>query len=312
MQEQVFLKPYTTFQMGGPARYFCQVQSLEDLRYALDFAYNHHLPVGIIGAGCNMLVQDQELPAVIIKLAIKDLEVTDQTIYAGAGVPLSSLVAQAHAHDLVGLAWAPSVPASVGGAIRGNAGAFGGETQDFLTAVRVWRNGQVLDIPRDQLEFSYRYSSFKHPDNRDIILGAWFTLEKGDGDQGKKDVARYIQQKQQNQPVGIPCSGCIFQNYQGTITDSKLCEQFPELQAFNQNQLIPSGYLIDKAGLKGVRYGGVMVSEKHANYLLNPEKQARYEEVLYLISHIKRTVKDSFGVTLTEEAVYLHEHLFYI
>lgn len=311
LQEHVILKPYTTFRIGGSARYFVIAKTQEEIQEAVDFARKNELPVGLIGAGCNLIIRDdQEIQGVIIKIATQEVSIEGNRITAEAGVSFSALTAKAHQSGLVGLEWCPSVPASVGGAVRGNAGAFGGETKDLLVSVRVLRDGEVIDIPREEIEFDYRYSMFKHPDNTDIILAASFELSHGDVESARTQVRDFIQRKQQNQPVGVACSGCIFQNYdEGTIEDPTLIAQYPELNDFNAKGIIPSGYLIERAGLKGAKEGGAEVSMKHANYIINPNNDASFEDVQKLIHTIQQKVHTVFGVWIKEEAVYLDQYL---
>ncbi len=311
LQEHISLKPYTTFRIGGEARYFVLAKTQQDIQEAVQFARDQNLPVGLIGAGCNLIIRDDALiEAVIIKISTQGVIIEGNRITAEAGVSFSALTAKAHQAGLLGLEWCPSVPASVGGAVRGNAGAFGGETKDLLTSVRVLRDGEILDIDRKDIIFDYRYSMFKHPDNTDIILAATFELQPGDADEGRAQVREFIQRKQQNQPVGVACSGCIFQNYdEGIITDETVLSQYPELEQFNEKGIIPSGYLIEKAGLKGTKVGGAEVSTKHANYIINPGNDASFADVQALIRIIQNRVREVFGVDIKEEAVYLDQYL---
>ncbi len=313
LQEHISLKPYTTFRIGGNARYFVIAKTEAEIIEAVAFAREHQLPVGLIGAGCNLIIRDdQVIDAVIIKIATQGVSIEGNEVYAEAGVSFSALTAKTHQAGLVGLEWCPSVPASVGGAIRGNAGAFGGETKDLLTSVRVLRDGLVCEIPKDDIEFAYRYSMFKDSENTDIILSGLFTLQPGDVEEARTQVREFIQRKQQNQPVGVACSGCIFQNYdERKITEQKLLNQYPQLVEFNKQGIIPSGYLIEQAGLKGTKVGGVEVSSKHANYIINPNNDATFADVQALITKIQDRVKEVFGVCIKEEAVYLDQYLRY-
>jgi UDP-N-acetylmuramate dehydrogenase len=237
----------------------------------------------------------------------RSIEIKDRQVFAEAGVSLAALTAIAHKSQLTGLAWAPSVPSSVGGAIRGNAGAFGGETKDKLKQVRIYRDGDILDVDSSALDFQYRYSAFKSETNKDIILGGVFELEKGDVAVSQKQVRDNIIKKNQNQPVGVACSGCIFKNYEGQI-NMDLLDKYPELADFMVKGIIPSGYLIEKSGLKGIKRGGIQISEKHANYMVNIGN-GKFEEVMDLIKIVKDKVFQEFGVIIEEEVVYLHQQM---
>jgi UDP-N-acetylmuramate dehydrogenase len=307
IRENIALKDLSTFKIGGKAKYVVFADNNDDVIEALRFAQENNLPLGIIGAGCNLLITDDDIDGLILKMNAKNIEIKETLVFAEAGLSLAALTALGHKHNLTGLEWAPSVPSSVGGAIRGNAGAFGGETKDKLKQVRVYREGQIIDIESKALDFQYRYSRFKAPNNKDIILGGLFELETGDVASSQKQVRDNIMKKNQNQPVGVACSGCIFKNYEGDI-DKSLYDKYPELTKFVEKGIIPSGYLIEKAGLKGISCGGIQVSDKHANYMINTGT-GKFEEVMKLIQIVKDKVSQEFGVNIEEEVSYLHQQM---
>jgi UDP-N-acetylmuramate dehydrogenase len=307
IQENIALKTLSTFKIGGLAKYVVFAESNDDIVAALRFAQEKSLPVGIIGAGCNLLISDDDIDGLVIKMNTKAIDVKNTQLFAEAGVSLATLTAFGHKNNLTGLEWAPSVPSSVGGAIRGNAGAFGGETKDRLKQVKIYRDGQIIDIDADEIGFEYRYSGFKAQDNRDIILGGLFELELGDVASSQKQVRDNIVKKNQNQPVGVACSGCIFKNYEGIINPS-LIDKFPELEHFIEKGIVPSGYLIEKAGLKGISSGNIQVSDKHANYMINTG-DGKFADVMNLIQIVKDRVFQEFGVNIEEEVVYLHKQM---
>ena len=307
IRENIFLKDLSTFKIGGRARYVVLADNQEDIIEALRFAQDKDLAIGIIGAGCNLLITDDGIDGLVLKMNTRSIEIKDRQVFAEAGVSLAALTAMAHKSQLTGLEWAPSVPSSVGGAIRGNAGAFGGETKDKLKQVRIYRDGDILDVDSSALDFQYRYSAFKSETNKDIILGGVFELEKGDVAVSQKQVRDNIIKKNQNQPVGVACSGCIFKNYEGQI-NMDLLDKYPELADFMVKGIIPSGYLIEKSGLKGIKRGGIQISEKHANYMVNIGN-GKFEEVMDLIKIVKDKVFQEFGVIIEEEVVYLHQQM---
>lgn len=307
IRENIFLKDLSTFKIGGRAKYVVFANNQDDIVEALRFAQDKDLAIGIIGAGCNLLITDDNIDGLILKMNTKAIEIQNTQVFAEAGVSLASLTAIAHKSQLTGLEWAPSVPSSVGGAIRGNAGAFGGETKDKLKQVKIYRDGYILDIDTSALDFQYRYSVFKSDQNKDIILGGLFELEKGDVLASQKQVRDNIVKKNQNQPVGVSCSGCIFKNYEGEI-NMDLSLKYPELVDFMARGIIPSGYLIEKSGLKGIKQGGIQVSEKHANYMVNIDN-GKFSEVMDLIKMVKDKVFQEFGVMIEEEVVYLDKQM---
>ncbi|MEX0597935.1 MAG: UDP-N-acetylmuramate dehydrogenase [Candidatus Paceibacterota bacterium] len=307
IQENIALRDLSTFKIGGKAKYVAFADNNDDIIESLRFAQEKNLPIGIIGAGCNLLITDEDIDGLILKMNTKSIELKEKLVFAEAGASLASLTAFGHKNNLTGIEWAASVPFSIGGAIRGNAGAFGGETKDKLKQVRVYRDGQVMDIESEELDFKYRYSGFKAENNKDIILGGLFELEKGNVSFSQTQVRDNIIKKNQNQPVGVACSGCIFKNYEGNINTS-LYSQYPELAKFVEKSIIPSGYLIEKSGLKGISYGGIQVSDKHANYMINTGN-GKFSDVMNLIQIVKENVFQKFGVYIEEEIVYLHQQM---
>jgi UDP-N-acetylmuramate dehydrogenase len=307
IQENILLKDISTFKIGGRAQYVIYAESQQDIIEALRFSQDKDLPIGLIGSGCNLLIQDEDIEGVILKMNTKLIEIKNRQIFAEAGVSLAMLANSGHKANLVGLEWAPSVPSSVGGAIRGNAGAFGGETKDKLKQIRVYRGGIIEDIDASAIDFDYRYSSFKDENNTDIILGGLFELESGDVDASKIQIRDNIIKKSKNQPIGVACSGCIFKNYEGSI-DVGLYNKYPDLSLFVAKGIIPSGYLIQEAGLKGFTQGGIQISEKHGNYMINTGA-GTYKDVVKLIDIVKTRIYEIFGVSIEEEVVYLHKQM---
>jgi UDP-N-acetylmuramate dehydrogenase len=307
IQENILLKDISTFKIGGRAKYVIYAENQQDIIEALRFAQDKDLPIGLIGSGCNLLIQDEDIEGLILKMNTKSIEIKEKQIFAEAGVSLAMLANSGHKANLVGLEWAPSVPSSVGGAIRGNAGAFGGETKDTLKQIRVYRGGKIEDIDKSDIDFDYRYSSFKDENNTDIILGGLFELEEGNIEVSKLQIRDNIIKKSQNQPIGVACSGCIFKNYEGLIKED-LYNQYPDLSSFVAKGIIPSGYLIQEAGLKGFTQGGIQISEKHGNYMVNTGT-GTYRDVIKLIDMVKMRIYDIFGVSIEEEVVYLHKQM---
>jgi len=307
IKENIALSTLSTFKIGGKVKYAAFAENNDDIISSLRFAQEKSLPVGIIGAGCNLLISDDDIDGLVLKMNTRAIDVQNTQLFAEAGVSLAALTAFGHKNNLTGLEWAPSVPSSVGGAIRGNAGAFGGETKDRLKKIRIYRAGQIIDIDTDAIGFDYRYSGFKAQNNKDIILGGLFELELGDVASSQKQVRDNIIKKNQNQPVGVSCSGCIFKNYEGIINQS-LIDKFPELASFVTNGIIPSGYLIEKSGLKGMSSGAIQISDRHANYMINTG-DGRFTDVINLIQIVKDKVFQEFGVNIEEEVIYLHQQM---
>lgn len=304
MKKNILLKDYTSFKIGGRARYFTEAKTKEDLIKAIKAAEGLNLPFFVIGKASNLLISSKGYQGVLILNSIKGVRVSD-TIECRSGELLSSLVSTALREELKGMEWAAGIPGTVGGAVRGNAGAFNQSMSESVEKVKAYnaKEDKIEYLSNKECEFSYRESIFKR--NTDlIILKAYIKLKKGKRKQIEGKIKEYLDYRIKRQPYQFPSAGSVFKNFEGTITDKKLLEEFEELEQFNKNKVIPAGYLIDKCGLKGTKEGGAQISEKQANFIIN-FSDATSEDVLKLINLIKKKVKDKFNIELKEEIQYL-------
>ena len=279
IQKNVPLSSLTTFKIGGPARYFLTVGSQDELVEAIRWAENGDIPCFVLGGGSNVLVADQGFNGLVIKLSMTDCQLSGAKITVGASLSLMQLVKISIRNGLSGLEWAAGIPGTVGGAVRGNAGAFGHSISECLEKVEVLRDKKIIELKNRKIRFSYRQSVFK--ENKDIILRVILLLKKGDARGDREQVATILSRRLATQP-SEPSAGCVFKN--------------PESNS--------AGLLIEECGLKGKRIGGAEVSRKHANFIINTGT-AKAEDVLNLIKLIKRKVRDKFGVELEEEVEYV-------
>jgi UDP-N-acetylmuramate dehydrogenase len=192
-------------------------------------------------------------------------------------VNLSKLVNFSLDRGLVGLEFLAGIPGEVGGAIRGNAGAFGGEIKEYIESVEVIRDGKIIEVPAAEADFKYRESAFKH--NNDIILSGIFKLKEGNAKEAQEKAKEYLEYRKEKHPWE-PSAGSTFKN----IKDKRLAV----------------GKLIEDCGLKGRRVGNAKISEKHANFIVNLGN-AKAADVLELISLAKKCVKEKFNIDLEEE-----------
>lgn len=305
VKENISLKDYTTFKIGGKTRYFFVARTKDDLIKAIKTAKQLNLPFFILGGGSNILFSDKRFEGLIIKMKNEKLKIKNCIINAEAGTLLSLLVQKAQQHSLSGLQWAVGIPGTVGGAVYGNASAFKKAIGDLVKQVEVldFKNFKIKKLSKKECEFRYKDSIFKHKKNL-IIVSVILKLKKGDKKEIKKEMEKFLKIRKETQPLNYPSAGCIFKNLR--IQNSKLkikkelFERFSELRDFIQKGEIPAGYLIDKAGLKGKKIGDAMVSEKHANFIVNLGN-AKTKDVQKLIAHIKKKVKKTFGIELKEE-----------
>jgi UDP-N-acetylmuramate dehydrogenase len=196
-----------------------------------------------------------------------------------------------------------TVPGTIGGAVRGNAGCYGGEMKDVVKKVQVLRGGQVLDLSLDDLKFAYRESLIKH--SKDIILSVSFELRPGDSESLKQKIEEQIRKRKASQPFYAGSAGCIFKNYEikkDELDRLKKESDIPE-EMIAKGQ-ISTGWLVDQMDLKGKQIDGVKISDEHGNFIINLGN-GRASDVVQLISIIKMQARDRFGLALEEEVEYL-------
>lgn len=302
IQENIELAYYTTFKIGGRARYFVEVGNKNELKEALEYALKNKLDFFVLGGGSNILISDKGFDGLIIKLGTKnELKIIENNlIECFAGENLSSVVNFSRDNSLSGLEWAIGIPGTMGGAVRGNARAFG---KDMATVIE---NVETFDISEMKIKifddiqcgFNYEGSIFKKNKNL-IILSAKIKLQVGDKEKIQKEIKEIIEKRISVQPQGFSSAGSFFLN--PVVTDEKLRQEFEkETGAKCKNDKVPAGWLIDQAGLRGKKIGGAAVSEKHANFIVNVGN-ATAEDVIMLASIIKQKVRTKFGVQLVEE-----------
>lgn len=278
------LSGHTSWKVGGPAEILFLPDSIEDLSLAVTAAHGEGQPVTILGNGSNVLVSDQGLPGLTIKLEkIRHLKVQGSCITAGAGLSLPELSRTALDNGLSGLEFAVGIPASLGGAVVGNAGAHGSCMADIVYSVLAMDcQGSIQAFTPGDLGFGYRTSCFK--DRGWIVLEASMKLEFQAGEEIKKRMEHCLAVRRQTQPTACATAGSVFVN----------------------SDEAPAGYLIERAGLKGQREGGAQVSEKHANFIVNIGN-ATADDIMRLIRRIQGTVFSMFGIWLKTEIRILGE-----
>lgn len=298
--KNISLSRYTTFKIGGQAKFFVAARSVEEIQQAVQWAKKNKEEYFILGGGSNILIVDEGFNGLVIKIQNTKYGIVGTCLVIGAGMPLAQLVAISIKNNLIGLEWAAGIPGTVGGAVRGNAGAFGGEMAQVVKDVKVLANNKIKKINLKDLKFGYRDSVFKSPANQAIILEIKIKLKKGTKQESLELVKRYSQFKKQTQALEYPSAGCVFKNYQFKKKDKKLLRECPELRNIMKNNIISTGWLIEQCGLKGKKIGGAAVSEKHANFIVNIN-QASANDVLELVKIIKNKVKEKFDIDLEEE-----------
>jgi UDP-N-acetylmuramate dehydrogenase len=292
LRRDVPLAPMTTFKVGGPAEWFVDLHSGEELRRAFMLARERGIPVTLLGGGSNVLISDAGVRGLVVRVRGGDVRrLGPASIRADAGVTINGLVRWTLTHGVAGLeAWA-GTPGTVGGAIFGNAHFQGRLIGEFVERVLlVTADGTIRDVSAADMEFGYDDSRLHR--TREIVISADFRVSDGEPGALRRVARESLAFRKRTQPLESPSAGCIFQN--------------PDPARDRVPAGIPAsaGALVDRAGLKGAREGRARVSPTHANFIIN-EGGATAAEIRALIDRCKREVRERFGVELREEIVCL-------
>jgi UDP-N-acetylmuramate dehydrogenase len=294
VREDAPLAPLTTFRVGGKADWLVDVTTVAQLLAVVTAAAGHRVPVTVLGGGSNVLISDSGLRGVVLRPRITDITQPDaNTVRAGAGVTINGLVRWTIGRGLSALeAWA-GTPGTVGGAIYGNAHYGGRNIGDLVRRVAlIDRDGRLIEAAGGELEFAYDTSRLQR--TREVLVWAEFGVGPGEPDRLREVARASLAHRKRTQPLDVPSAGCVFQN--------------PDAGRDNMPEGVPAsaGALVDRAGLKGHRIGGAMISTTHGNFIVN-DRAARAADIRNLIDLARRTVAEKFGVTLRDEVVTLGE-----
>jgi UDP-N-acetylmuramate dehydrogenase len=270
--------PYTTFRVGGRAEALCAVKDLLQLKALLSFLTKESVPFLVVGKGSNLLVRDGGLKgiALLLKGELEGVEEKEGTIHAGGGLGLSELVRFSHKKGLAGLEFLAGIPGTVGGAVAMNAGAWGKSTGDAVTAVEILTGtGERITKSSAELRFGYRKAVLPAGS---VVVKARFKGTPDSPEAVGERIRDYLERRKANQPLEYPSAGSVFKNP-------------PDDYA---------GRLIENAGLKGKRIGGAMISDKHANVIVNVGG-ASAQDVLALMETARQRVREQTGIDLEPE-----------
>ncbi len=301
------LAKHVNFRIGGPAKYFVEARQTSELIEATRLANDLALPYFVLGGGSNTLVSDNGYQGLVIKAANRNLRIEGDLVIAEAGVISATVARTTASQGLRGFEWAISLPGTIGGAVRGNAGCFGGEVKDTLESVQLWQADRVVEIKQSDLHYAYRHSALKEAGREhDVVLEARFRLVPGDRNQALALIDQHLAGRKSSQPLGSSSAGCMFKNfeYQSLSDISKLTAKFEVPTAMQTQRRLGAGWLIDQLGLKGTRLGDAQIAQQHGNFLLNLG-QATAVDIVGLISLVKTRARDELGIQLQEEVQYL-------
>lgn len=274
---------HTTFRVGGPAEVFVTVDNKEQLEKIIKYLNLVERPYFILGNGSNLLVGDKGYRGVIIRLGgeFTALKTEGNLLTAGAPVLLSAAAREAMENGLTGMEFASGIPGSIGGGVKMNAGAYDGEMRQIVESVQVmYKDGSILDLDNDTMEFGYRNSVIK---NRPyVVLQVSLRLQPGNKEEILARMNELAARRKEKQPLEFASAGSTFKRPEGYF----------------------AGKLIMDSGLRGARIGGAQISEKHCGFVIN-DGTAIAADIAELIQEVVETVRDKFGVTLEPEVIFL-------
>ena len=280
VQENIPLAPYTSARIGGPADVLITVKSADELAKAMQLIWEHEIPFYMLGGGSNVLISDKGFHGVVVLNRAKEVrfEMGDQPqVWCEAGVVIANLAKRCASKGLAGLEWSATVPGTVGGAVYGNAGAFGGDmTHNLIRAELLTKNG-IEKFSLEQMEYGYRTSILKRNEIRGIVLSALLKLKNSTKEEVSVKIDQFSERRKATQPPGASM-GSMFKNPEGDH----------------------AGRLIEASGLKGTRIGNAEISTLHGNFFIN-HGETKAEDIHALIRLVQKTVQEKFSVNLELE-----------
>ncbi len=308
LQRNIPLKNFSNYKIGGHAKLFAQVQTTEELKEILRLANSlAQDKIAILGGGTNVLISDEGFKGLVIHNKIEGINILEDSIEVGSGVLIKDLLDFCIENYLSGLEWAGGLPGTVGGAIRGNAGAFKGEIKDSVLEVRSLDMKGLGEITRAQEEcgFGYRNSTFKSGEGvNEFITFVTLSFEKGNKEEIRQKIQEKIDYRINRHPMDMPSIGSTFKNIPLNFLSDSLQKEFAVFVKTDPFPVVPTTKILALCGLKGRKVGGAMISEKHPNFIVNIDN-AKASDVEALIEIAKNEVWEKYGINLEEEIKYL-------
>ncbi len=280
------MRKHTNFKIGGNADVFVIAKNIEEIKCVIKFSKENNILLTILGNGSNVLVSDKGIRGIVLQVGTKEIKIEKQKnalVEVEAGVMLGALAQALLKQSISGFEFAAGIPGSIGGAIRMNAGAYGGEMKDIVKDVTVLNEkGEINVLTNEECEFSYRHSRFT--DSKEIVIKVTLELPLGDEAEIKAKMDEYAQSRREKQPLNLPSAGSTFKRGSDFITAK----------------------LIDECGLKGYTSGDAQVSTLHAGFVVNLGN-ATAQDVLNVVNHVKQVVLEKTGKQIELEVELLGE-----
>ena len=300
LRRNVRLARLSTFRIGGRAALFCQVASPEELVKAVAWAQKRGIPYKIVAAGSNVVFPDTTLKALLIRVAGGRVRFKGRSCIADAGVPLAEVIEQAIRRRLEGLETLSGIPGTIGGAVVGNAGAYGHSVAEVVERVEVWDDRKHRLLDRSKCRFAYRESVFKMKPL--VLLRVFLRFRHGNARQLRQAARQIIMVRSKKYRPGLQCPGSFFKNVLVKTVSNKSLARIDRGKIIDGK--IPAGYLLEEVGAKGMRVGGIVIAPFHGNLFVN-RGGGTAREVRALARILRNRVKGRFGIELEEEIRYL-------
>lgn len=311
LKEHEVMRDYTSMKVGGVADFFFEANSTSDLIKAVNAATSGKIPYFILGGGSNVIFSDYGFPGLVVKNATHNIAFMMEKSQAivDSGASLQKIILEMVSQNLSGLEFLFGVPGTIGGAIYGNAGAYGQSIGDYVKAATLLipgedgEKGEIIQVTHEWFEFKYRASKLKKMTGfkKPIILSVKLQLSQSRQEETMRRLNTWKNKRLESQPIG-QSAGCIFKN--------SIPEEVADIAGRGSRGMpeIPkertAGFMLDRAGAKKLKVGGARVSPKHANFVLNVDN-AKAQDIRQLAEQMRAAVKEKFDITLEEEVEYI-------
>ncbi len=307
LKQKELMKKHTWIRIGGPAEFFYYARNLDNLTKAVKIAQKKKIPYVVIGEGSNIIVSGEGFEGLVIKNEASNLIFEKNLAFVESGITLYGLIRKLAESNVGGLEFLAGIPGTLGGAIYGNAGAYGKCIADLVKNITVLdAAGDIKQLKNEDFDFKYRQSILKTRakiekdyHNRPVILSACLQIRPNNKESILRVVENYIKIKAKKTPKE-PSAGSVFKNLE--ISDAQAADS--QLKVFAIENKVPAGVLIDKAGGKSEKIGGLKVSEVHANFIVNTGR-GKAADFVRLAKRVKKKVREKFQINLEEEIEYL-------
>jgi UDP-N-acetylmuramate dehydrogenase len=300
IKKNVSIKPHVNFGIGGDVAHLAEVKTPEEIIYAIKHAKSLKIPHIILGGGNNVVFCDKKTKCLVIKIVGGDIHIKGDTVHVDAGVDLFHLIKTVIGEGLAGIETLSGIPGTVGGAIYGNAGAYGHDFSEVVQSVKIFDGKKIRSLTDKECKFAYRESIFKK--KKWVILSAELKLQKGDAKELEKKSDEITKVRWEKFGPKPKCPGSYFKNVLVKDISKKSLKLIDPAKI--KDGKIPAGYLLEEVGAKEMKEGGLYVSDYHGNIILN-DCTGNYWDLMKLVKKLKVAVKKKFGIEIEEEVQYM-------